>query len=74
VLLVDIDVLGVDLYNSAYANYGSDVYRQVSTETYGQDFGKTSWVTMEESNEIPQYFVGTRFVYPGAGMRIHVSG
>jgi len=44
----------VDLYNSAYANYGSDVYRQVRTETYGQDFGETSWVTMEESSEIPQ--------------------
>jgi len=44
----------VDLYNSAYANYGSDVYRQVRTETYGQDFGQTSWVTMEESGEIPR--------------------
>ena len=47
----------VVLYNSVYANYGSDVYRQVRTETYGQDFGKTSWVTMEESNKIPQCFV-----------------
>jgi SAM-dependent methyltransferase len=44
----------VDLYNGAYANYGSDVYQQVRTETYGQDFGQTSWVTMEESSEIPQ--------------------
>jgi SAM-dependent methyltransferase len=44
----------VDLYNSAYSNYGSHVYQQVRTETYGQDFGQTSWVTMEESSEIPQ--------------------
>src|SRR5215469_12929033 len=44
----------VDLYNSAYANYASDVYTQVRTETYGQDFGQTSWVTTEESNEIPR--------------------
>jgi cyclopropane fatty-acyl-phospholipid synthase-like methyltransferase len=44
----------VDLYNSAYANYGSDVYRQVRIETYGQDLGQTSWVTTEESTEIPR--------------------
>jgi len=44
----------VDLYDSAYSNYASEVYRQVRIETYGQDFGQTSWVTTEESNEIPQ--------------------
>jgi len=44
----------VDLYNSAYANYGSEVYQQVRLETYGQDFGQTSWVTTEESSEIPE--------------------
>jgi SAM-dependent methyltransferase len=44
----------VDLYNSAYANYGAEVYRQVRLETYGQDLGQTSWVTTEESNAIPQ--------------------
>jgi len=44
----------VDLYNSAYSNYESEVYRQVRIETYGQDFGQTSWVTTEESREIPQ--------------------
>jgi len=44
----------VDLYNSAYGNYESDCYRQVRIETYGEDFGQTSWVTTEESNEIPQ--------------------
>ena len=44
----------VDLYDSAYANYRSEVYRHVRTETYGEDFGQTSWVTTEESREIPQ--------------------
>ena len=44
----------VDLYDSAYGNYESDVYRLVRIETYGEDLGQTSWVTTEESNEIPQ--------------------
>ena len=44
----------VDLYDSAYGNYESNVYRQVRIETYGEDFGQTSWVTTEESDEIPQ--------------------
>lgn len=44
----------VDLYDSAYGNYDSATYRQVRIETYGEDFGQTSWVTTEESNEIPQ--------------------
>jgi SAM-dependent methyltransferase len=43
-----------DLYNNAYRNYASDPYRQVRIETYGQDFGQTSWVTTEESLEIPE--------------------
>jgi ubiquinone/menaquinone biosynthesis C-methylase UbiE len=44
----------VNLYDRAYANYGSEAYRQVRVETYGEDLGQTSWVTNEESNEIPQ--------------------
>jgi len=44
----------VDLYDSAYGNYESAIYRQVRIETYGEDFGQTSWVTTEESNAIPQ--------------------
>ena len=43
----------VDLYDSSYANYGADVYRDVRIETYGDDLGQTSWVTREESTEIP---------------------
>jgi SAM-dependent methyltransferase len=44
----------VELYDGAYQNYDSDVYRQIRIETYGVDFGQTSWVTTEESEEIPQ--------------------
>ncbi len=43
----------VDLYDNAYANYGAEVYRQIRVETYGDDFGQTSWVTTRESREIP---------------------
>jgi SAM-dependent methyltransferase len=44
----------VDLYNVSYGNYTLDVYRDVRLETYGEDFGQTSWVTTEESQSIPQ--------------------
>ncbi len=44
----------VDLYNNAYGNYGEEVYRQIRLETYGEDFGQTSWVTSTESAEIPK--------------------
>jgi ubiquinone/menaquinone biosynthesis C-methylase UbiE len=42
----------VDLYNTAYGNYGAEVYRQIRVETYGEDLGQTSWATAEESAEI----------------------
>ena len=44
----------VDLYNHAYRNHESAIYRAVRVATYGEDFGQTSWVTTEESNQIPQ--------------------
>lgn len=44
----------VDLYNGAYGNYEAELYRQIRIETYGEDLGQTSWVTTEESNQIPQ--------------------
>jgi protein-L-isoaspartate O-methyltransferase len=43
----------VEMYDGEYGNYDSDVYRLVRTETYGVDFGQTSWVTTEESTRIP---------------------
>jgi SAM-dependent methyltransferase len=44
----------VDLYSSAYGHYDADVYRQVRIATYGADLGQTSWVTSEESQQIPR--------------------
>lgn len=44
----------VDLYTASYGNYAAEVYRQIRAETYGRDFGQTSWVTTEESTEIPR--------------------
>src|SRR5580692_4939319 len=49
----------VELYDGEYGNYDSDVYRQVRTETYGIDFGQTSWVTTEESAQIPNWLALT---------------
>src|ERR1700691_1963527 len=45
----------LDLYNNAYGNYESDAYR----ETLGQ----TSWVTTEESAEIPELLALERDSY-----------
>src|SRR6202795_905295 len=45
---------GVDVYNTSYGNYERDVYRDVRLETYGEDYGQTSWLTTEESHEIPR--------------------
>src|ERR1051325_6239488 len=44
----------VDLYNNAYAHYADSVYRQIRTESYGEDFGQTSWATTDESHAIPR--------------------
>jgi SAM-dependent methyltransferase len=50
----------VDLYNSAYGNYASETYRQVRVETYGDDFGQTSWISAAECREIPRLLGLTR--------------
>ncbi len=42
------------LYDTAYANFAAEVYHEVRLETYGEDFGQTSWVITEESREIPK--------------------
>lgn len=41
----------VDVYNNSYGNYERDAYRDVRLETYGEDFGQTSWVSTEEPME-----------------------
>jgi len=45
----------VDLYDSAYANYELEAYRQIRIETYGEDLGQTSWVTSQESGAIANH-------------------
>ena len=44
----------VDLYNSSYGNYALGAYNEIRLETYGEDYGQTSWVTTAESHEIPK--------------------
>jgi len=44
----------VDLYDSSYGYYAVTAYGEIRRETYGEDYGQTSWVTTAESNEIPK--------------------
>jgi ubiquinone/menaquinone biosynthesis C-methylase UbiE len=38
----------VDLYGTAYGNFGASAIEEVRKETYGEDFGQSSWVTGDE--------------------------
>src|SRR5262245_41170681 len=38
----------VDLYGTAYGNFATEVLEQVRRDTYGEDFGQSSWVTGRE--------------------------
>src|SRR5262245_44652903 len=38
----------VDLYGTAYGNFATQALQQVRRETYGEDFGQSSWVTADE--------------------------
>jgi SAM-dependent methyltransferase len=38
----------VDLYGTAYGNFTTPALEQVRRETYGEDFGQSSWVTGKE--------------------------
>jgi SAM-dependent methyltransferase len=40
--------LSVDLYGTAYGNFATQALAQVRRETYGEDFGQSSWVTGHE--------------------------
>ena len=40
--------LSVDLYGTAYGNFAAEVLGQVRRDTYGEDFGQSSWVTGHE--------------------------
>jgi ubiquinone/menaquinone biosynthesis C-methylase UbiE len=43
----------INLYDHAYSKYELEAYREVRLETYGEDLGQTSWVSAEESKQIP---------------------
>jgi cyclopropane fatty-acyl-phospholipid synthase-like methyltransferase len=38
----------VDLYGTAYGNFATDALQEVRRDTYGTDFGQSSWVTADE--------------------------
>src|SRR5262249_36743373 len=40
--------LSVDLYGTAYGNFATESLEQVRRDTYGEDFGQSSWVTGPE--------------------------
>jgi SAM-dependent methyltransferase len=40
--------LSVDLYGTAYGNFAAEVQEQVRRDTYGEEFGQSSWVTGHE--------------------------
>src|SRR5215813_3196348 len=38
----------VNLYGTAYGNFAAEVLGQVRRDTYGEEFGQSSWVTGQE--------------------------
>jgi SAM-dependent methyltransferase len=70
----------VDLYNTSYGNPNEDAYREIRTETYGNDYGQTSWMTSEEFHEIPRLLALTSAstvleIGSGAGgCALHLAG
>ncbi len=45
----------VTLYDIAYEDFASNLYRQIRCDTYGDDLGQTSWLTQHASNQIPHH-------------------
>ena len=44
----------VDLYSTSYGHYALKTYGEIRRETYGEDYGQTSWMSTAESHEIPE--------------------
>ena len=38
----------VDLFNSNYGNFNEKVLAEIRQETFGEDIGQTSWITIDE--------------------------
>lgn len=45
----------VDLYNSTYGNFQEQVLAAVRKETYGDDIGQNSWITVDEYDTFYQW-------------------
>ena len=60
----------VDLYGTAYGNFATRAIEEVRKETYGDDFGQSSWVTADEYRRffrMLQMFPGERALDVGCG-------
>jgi cyclopropane fatty-acyl-phospholipid synthase-like methyltransferase len=45
----------VDLYNSTYGNFQTQVLAEIRRETYGEDIGQSSWITTDEYDNFYQW-------------------
>src|SRR5215472_5657643 len=67
--------LSVDLYGTAYGNFAAEVLAQVRRDTYGGDFGQSSWVTGPEYRRFFQLLgLATRRPRPGCWLRLGWPG
>ena len=41
----------LDLYDSHYGNIEAETYKEIRNETYGEDVGQTSWITLDEAEK-----------------------
>jgi len=41
----------VNLHNGHYSNLEAETYQQIRNETYGQDLGQASWITVDECDK-----------------------
>jgi len=54
--------LQVDLYDGHYSNLEAETYQEIRNETYGEDLGQASWITVEECDR----FCGWLHLQPSA--------
>lgn len=48
-----------DLYDSHYGNLQTQVYQEIRRDTYGEDLGQTSWITVDECREFLRWLALT---------------
>ena len=65
----------VDLYGTAYGNFATQALEQVRRETYGEDFGQSSWVTADEYRRFFRLLdLGADRPRPGRRLRLRRPG